>query len=84
MSFIALMLRINGCLRQPFQGLRTLSDSLNELRCVMSLLPANQNTSFKGRAAQQTEHREAMTKPGKSGQIELARIWLLSPGFISP
>ena len=44
----------------------------------------NQNTSFKGRAAQQTEHREAMTKPRKSGQIELARIWLLSPGFISP
>ena len=58
--------------------------SRNEYRCVLSLLPANQNTSFKGRAAQQTEHREAMTKPEESGQIELARIWLLSPGFFSP
>ena len=27
MSFIALMLRINGCLRQPFQALRALSDN---------------------------------------------------------
>ena len=55
-----------------------------EHRCALSSLPANQSTSFKGRAAQQTEHREAMTKPGENGQIELARIWLLFPGFISP
>ena len=47
-------------------------------------LSDSQSTSFKGRAAQQTEHREAMTKPEESGQIELARIWLLSPGFFSP
>ena len=29
---------------------------------MLSSLPANQSTSFKGRAAQQTEHREAMPK----------------------
>ena len=51
---------------------------------AIQILSTNQSVSFKGRAAQQTEQREAMTKPGVSGQIELARIWLLSPGFIGP
>ena len=46
----------------------------NEYRQALSTLNDNHSTSFKGRAAQQTEHREAMTKPGKIGQIELARI----------
>ena len=79
------MLRINGDGKpSPFQVLRALSDNRNEYRYVLSSLPDNQSTSFKVRAAQQTGHREAMTKPGESGQIELARIWLLSPGFISP
>ena len=41
---------------------------------MLSSLAANQSTSFKGRAAQQTEHREAMTKQEGNRQIELARI----------
>ena len=44
----------------------------NEYRFVLPSLPANQNTSFKGRAAQQTEHREAMTKQDGKRQIKLA------------
>ena len=39
---------------------------------MLSLLSANQCTSFKGRAAQQTEHREAMMKQDGKRQIKLA------------
>ena len=44
----------------------------NEYRKALSTLPDNQSTSFKGRAAQQTEHREAMTKQDGKRQIKLA------------
>ena len=37
-----------------------------------STLTANKSTSFKGRAAQQTEYREAMTKQDGKRQIKLA------------
>ena len=67
-------IRSNGCLRQPFQALSIHSDNRNEHRDVLSLLPANKSTSFKGRAAQQTEHREAMRKQEGSRQIKLACI----------
>ena len=46
----------------------------NEYRRVLLSLPDNQSASFKGRAAQQTEHREAMTKQEGSRQIKLACI----------
>lgn len=41
---------------------------------TLSVLTDNQSISFKGRAAQQAEHREAITKQRGSRQIELARI----------
>ena len=73
MSFIALMLRSNGDGKpSPFQALHALSDNQNEYRCVLLSFPANQSTSFKGRAAKQTEHREAMTKQDGKRQIKLA------------
>ena len=51
---------------------------------MLSSLPANQSTSFKGRAAQQTEHREAITKQCVIWQIELARICHITHCFMSP
>ena len=44
----------------------------NEYRQALSTLNGNQTTSFKGRAAQQAEHREAMTKQDGKRQIKLA------------
>ena len=46
----------------------------NKHRCVVLMLTDNQSISFKGRAAQQTEHREAMTEQKGSRQIKLACI----------
>ena len=45
-----------------------------EHRCMAIVATSQPKHSFKGQAAQQTEHREAMTKQEGTRQIKLACI----------
>ena len=61
-----------GCLRQPFQALHALSPPQTSIAVCYRRNQPTKAQSFKGRAAQQTEHREAMTKQDGKRQIKLA------------
>ena len=60
--------------RRHFRRFVLFQTTRSDYRQALSALSANQDTGFKGRAAQQTEHREAMTKQEGSRQIKLACI----------
>ena len=75
MSFIAMLLTQHlAVFDSHFRRSMLFQTIRNEYRQALSTLNDNQSTSFKGRSAQQAEHREAMTKQEGSRQIKLAWI----------